>query len=60
MAYQTQAKMKLENAEDVVISGIGGYFPKCSNVEEFKARLLANEEMLGTRWKAGKLQFYIN
>lgn len=40
--------------EDVVISGIGGYFPKCSNVNEFKDRLLANENMLGSRWKAGK------
>lgn len=39
--------------EDVVISGIGGYFPNSSNIGEFRQRLLANENMLSSRWKAG-------
>lgn len=49
-------KMKLDTfSEEVVISGIGGYFPKCRNVEEFKTKLLNNENLLENRWPAGNL-----
>ncbi|KAJ8922067.1 hypothetical protein NQ315_008708 [Exocentrus adspersus] len=40
--------------DDVVISGIGGYFPKALNIEEFKQRLLSNEVLLGDRWPEGE------
>lgn len=47
--------------DDVVISGIGGYFSKCINIDEFQACLLSNENMLETRWKAGTFEIiYIN
>ncbi|KAJ8980787.1 hypothetical protein NQ317_004788 [Molorchus minor] len=39
--------------DDVVISGIGGYFPKALNIAEFKDRLLSNESLLGARWPEG-------
>lgn len=45
--------MKLENQDEVVISGIGGHFPKSRNIEEFKKALLNNECLLDSRWKAG-------
>lgn len=40
--------------DDVVISGVGGYFPKCRNMEELKQYLFNNEELLGSRWKPGE------
>lgn len=46
----------LEN-EDVVISGIGGFFPQCKNIEEFKQRLLNKEDLLTSRWKEGKEKY---
>lgn len=39
--------------DEVVISGVGGFFPKCTNMEAFKERLLNKEELLGSRWKPG-------
>ncbi|KAL3278583.1 hypothetical protein HHI36_016128 [Cryptolaemus montrouzieri] len=45
--------MKLEEYE-VVISGVGGLFPKCKNIEELKQRLLDNEVLLEHRWKYGE------
>ncbi|KAF5286879.1 hypothetical protein FQA39_LY00412 [Lamprigera yunnana] len=46
--------MKLESIYDVVISGIGGYFPKANNLEELKIGLLGNEPLLSSRWKTGE------
>ncbi|KAB0802399.1 hypothetical protein PPYR_04585 [Photinus pyralis] len=46
--------MKLESVYDVVISGIGGHFPKANNIEEFKKGLLSNQNLQGSRWKAGE------
>lgn len=40
--------------DDVVISGVGGYFPKALNIKEFSERLLNNEMLLTSRWKAGE------
>ena len=40
--------------DDVVISGVGGYFPKSLNIEEFRDRLLNNENLMESRWKAGE------
>lgn len=59
VTFCKMADRQLEEYDDVVISGVGGFFPKCSNMEEFKHRLLNNEEMLGSRWKAGKNYFLI-
>ncbi|XP_057655807.1 fatty acid synthase-like [Diorhabda carinulata] len=41
---------------EVVVSGIGGYFPKAINVEEFKERLLSNESLLSQRFNENDLQ----
>lgn len=41
--------------DDVVISGIGGYFPKALNIEEFKQRLFSNEILLEARWPEGMI-----
>lgn len=46
--------MKLESVYEVVISGIGGHFPKANNIEEFKKGLLSNQNLQGSRWKAGE------
>ncbi|CAG9765257.1 unnamed protein product [Ceutorhynchus assimilis] len=40
--------------EDVVISGIGGYFPQSLNIEEFQKNLLENKNLVGTRWRQGE------
>ncbi|EEZ97866.2 fatty acid synthase [Tribolium castaneum] len=40
--------------DDVVISGIGGYFPKALNIEKLQEHLLNNENLLESRWKAGE------
>lgn len=40
--------------DDIVISGIGGYFPKSLNVGEFKNNLFSNEILLGTKWSDGE------
>ncbi|KAJ8961709.1 hypothetical protein NQ318_021309 [Aromia moschata] len=40
--------------DDVVISGIGGYFPKALNIAEFKDRLYSNESLLSSRWPEGE------
>lgn len=40
--------------DDVVISGIGGYFPQSLNIDEFKNNLLENKDLVGTRWRQGK------
>lgn len=47
----------MESFEDneVVISGVGGVFPKLKNLEDFKKSLLANEELLSSRWPEGKI-----
>lgn len=39
--------------DEVVISGIGGSFPKSKDVGELKAHLLNNENLLTYRWKEG-------
>ncbi|CAH0563662.1 unnamed protein product [Brassicogethes aeneus] len=39
---------------DIVISGVGGYFPKAENIGEFRDRLLNNENLLETRWRYGE------
>ncbi|KAF7281302.1 hypothetical protein GWI33_004884 [Rhynchophorus ferrugineus] len=39
--------------EDVVISGIGGYFPQSINIEEFGDNLIENKNMIENRWKEG-------
>lgn len=36
--------------DEVVISGVGGFFPKSNDVGELKARLLNNENLLSFRW----------
>ncbi|KAF2886148.1 hypothetical protein ILUMI_20026, partial [Ignelater luminosus] len=43
--------MKLENNCEVVISGVGGLFPGCKNMEELQQRLLNNDNLMGSRWK---------
>ncbi|XP_066149955.1 fatty acid synthase-like isoform X1 [Euwallacea fornicatus] len=40
--------------EDVVISGVGGYFPQSLNIEAFQNNLLENKNLVGTRWKQGE------
>ncbi|KAK9878926.1 hypothetical protein WA026_003749 [Henosepilachna vigintioctopunctata] len=45
--------MKPEEFE-VVISGVGGWFPKSQNIEELKQHLLDNEILLEHRWKYGE------
>lgn len=48
--------MKSDNDVEVVISGIGGYFPKTKNVEELAQKLFDHEEFIeAARWKAGKI-----
>ncbi|XP_017779765.1 PREDICTED: fatty acid synthase-like isoform X2 [Nicrophorus vespilloides] len=42
------------NQTEVVISGIGGFFPKAENFEMLKEALLSNESLLETRWKEGE------
>ncbi|KAF2893820.1 hypothetical protein ILUMI_12357 [Ignelater luminosus] len=44
--------MKRENNYEVVISGVGGLFPKCENIEVFMQKLLNNENLMSSRWKA--------
>ncbi|CAG9841081.1 unnamed protein product [Diabrotica balteata] len=39
--------------DDVVISGIGGLFPKSTNIGEFKQRLFENEILLEQRFEEG-------
>lgn len=45
---------------DVVISGIGGYFPQSNNVQDFGRDLLANKCLpeATNRWKYGEMSFY--
>lgn len=40
---------------DIVISGVGGYFPKAKNIEQFKQKLLDQEFLLESRWRDGLL-----
>ncbi|XP_060524806.1 fatty acid synthase-like [Cylas formicarius] len=40
--------------EDVVISGIGGYFPQSLNIEELMNNLLENKDLVTTRWRQGE------
>lgn len=40
--------------EDIVISGIGGYFPGCKNVGEWKKKLFDNEIHMDEKWSKGK------
>ncbi|KAJ1521174.1 hypothetical protein ONE63_002868 [Megalurothrips usitatus] len=45
-------------AEDVVISGVGGHFPECDNMQEFQEALFAGTEVItdnAERWKPGRL-----
>ena len=44
-------------AENIVISGVGGWFPKCRNINEFKTLILDQSDLFDTRWKAGN-NFY--
>lgn len=39
--------------DDIVISGIGGNFPKAANVEEFKSVLFNGVDVREARWEAG-------
>lgn len=43
--------------EQVVISGISGRFPECLNIQQFKERILAGDNLVthdGVRWPVGK------
>lgn len=40
--------------EDVVISGIGGFYPKATNLEDFKNRLFENKPLQEPRWPESK------
>ncbi|RZB84952.1 fatty acid synthase, partial [Asbolus verrucosus] len=40
--------------DEVVISGVGGYFPKALNIGQFKERLLNNENLMESRWRSGE------
>lgn len=44
--------------DDIVISGIGGYFPNAANIEEWKQQLFNNEIHLGEKWHKGMYFFY--
>lgn len=46
--------------EDIVISGIGGYFPKALNVGEFKEKLYSNESLVEPKWPDGMYIFKIS
>lgn len=39
--------------DEVVISGIGGCFPKSKNLNEFKENLYKNESLLQPMWTKG-------
>lgn len=42
-------------SENIVISGIGGYFPDCKNVGEWKKKLFENEKIqLKEKWSKGQ------
>lgn len=43
--------------DDVVISGIGGYFPESLNIEQFQKNLLDNKNLVSTRWRQGYLLY---
>lgn len=40
--------------DDVVISGVGGYFPKALNISELQERLFNKENLMESRWRAGE------
>ncbi|CAG9823792.1 unnamed protein product [Phaedon cochleariae] len=40
--------------EDVVISGIGGYFPKAKNIEEFRKAVFENTPLVEPKWPEGE------
>lgn len=47
----------VEHKEEVVISGIAGWFPKCNNLDELKELLFNKVNAVtidSTRWKPGK------
>lgn len=48
--------VKAEVQTEVVVSGIGGYFPRSFNVDEFQKFLLENVHLQDpARWKSGEL-----
>lgn len=48
----------LKEVDDVVISGLGGYFPKSRQLDEFKKNLMSNESLLESRWKEGEISLF--
>lgn len=40
--------------DDIVVSGIGGYFPGCKNIAEWKRQIFENEIYLEEKWAKGK------
>lgn len=47
-------EMEFVGNDEVVISGVGGLFPKSTNIDDLKNHLLGNEDLLTSRWKEGK------
>jgi len=46
-----------DHDDDIVISGIGGRYPRADNIDEFWDILMSGEELsdtLDTRWPAGE------
>lgn len=49
--------MSMDN-DDVVISGVGGHYPECDNLDELKQALMTGKDVLtdnAERWKPGRL-----
>ena len=44
--------------EEVVISGIGGWFPKTNNVEDFSHYLLQGKQLIEPKWNTGNFLFF--
>lgn len=43
--------------EEIVISGIGGFFPGCKNTNEWKQKIFDNEIQLEEKWAKGGCNF---
>lgn len=53
--------MVTTDESEVVISGIGGYFPKAKNIEEFANILFNQEKIVDTaRWESGIFSTYFS
>lgn len=40
--------------DEIVVSGIGGYFPGCKNIAEWRKKIFENEIYLEEKWAKGK------